>query len=95
MNDEMIMGDGVTISRSSSNGTSFVNQGTAPIARYWDSYQGRAWAGGTSGDLFFSTDGTVTDWLTDSKSLSLVTVKIDSDFKRMSKIETGRTSSCF
>jgi hypothetical protein len=69
LNDVMIIGDGVGSTRHSSDGTSFTNTTLAPIAGYFEEYQGRIWAFGTASNLFYSTVGTASDWTTDSSSI--------------------------
>lgn len=69
MNNVMIIGDGTAATRHTTNGTSFTNTTSAPIANYFTEYQRRIWAGGTASDAFFSTQGTATDWTSDSSSV--------------------------
>lgn len=62
LENTLIMGDGVGSTRHSTNGTSFTNTTGAPIAKYFEQFQQRIYAGGTADTLFFSTTGTPTDW---------------------------------
>lgn len=69
LEDTLIIGDGIGSTRHSTDGTSFTNTSGAPIAQYFSEYQQRIWAGGTSSNLFYSTTGTASDWITDSSSI--------------------------
>lgn len=62
LENTMIVGDGVGSTRHTTNGTSFTNTTGAPIARYFEQFQQRVFAGGTANTLFFSTTGTASDW---------------------------------
>lgn len=69
LEDVMIAGDGVGSTRHSSDGTSFTNTTSAPIASDFVDYQGRMWAIGTASNAFYSTTGTASNWTTDSSSI--------------------------
>lgn len=69
LEDQLIVGDGVTNTRVSSNGTSFTDAVGAPKASTFSEYNQRIWASGTSSDVFYSTTGTPSDWSSDSSSI--------------------------
>lgn len=69
LEDVLICGDGVGSTRHSSDGTSFTNTTSAPIAGGFENFQGRVWAIGTASNAFYSTTGTATNWTTDSSSI--------------------------
>jgi hypothetical protein len=71
LEDTMILGDGTALSRHTTDGTSFTNTDAAPYAQFWEMYQNRIYAGGTGSDLFYSTTGTPTNWITDSTSVRI------------------------
>lgn len=71
MENTMMIGDGVSASRHTTNGTSFTNTSSAPIAGGFVDYQGRIWARGTSSDMFYSQVGTPTGWTGDSSSIHI------------------------
>jgi hypothetical protein len=77
LDDVMIIGDGASATRHSTNGTSFTNTTSAPLASEFDEFQGRIWAGrgtattGTATDLIYSTVGTASNWTTDSSSIRI------------------------
>jgi len=94
LNDVMIVGDGVDATRHTSNGISFTNTPAAPIAEYFENFQGRVYAGGTGSNLFYSTVGTASDWITDSTSILIPDAgKINSVFKQGNYLFTGKNSS--
>lgn len=93
LEDVMIVGDGVTATRHTSDGTSFTNTTSAPIAAYFDNFQGRVYAGGTSSNLFYSTTGTASDWTTDSSSILIPGGgKINSVFKNNNRLVITKNS---
>src|SRR3990167_5958848 len=57
----LIIGDGGSATRHSTNGTSFTNTSSAPIANYFTNFQNRVYAGGTASNLFYSTSGIPTE----------------------------------
>jgi hypothetical protein len=71
LEDVMIVGDGINATRHSTNGTSFTDTTSAPIASEFIDYQGRMWAMGTGSNVFYSTVGTASNWVTDSSSLNI------------------------
>lgn len=71
LEDNMILGNGTDATRHTTTGTNFTNTTSAPIARYFAEYENRIWAGGTASNLFYSTTGTLTDWTTDSSSITI------------------------
>jgi hypothetical protein len=93
LNDVMIAGDGVGSTRHSTDGISFTDTPVAPIAEYFENYQGRVYAGGTSSNLFYSTVGTASDWVTDSTSILIPDAgKINGVFKQGNYLFTGKNS---
>jgi hypothetical protein len=68
LENTMIIGDGVTATRHTTDGTSFTNTTIAPIANDFVDYQQRIYAVGTASDLFYSTTGDATNWNTSGTS---------------------------
>ncbi len=83
LDNTIILGDGTAVTRHSvgttagAGGTSFTNTSGAPLAEFFENYQGRVYAArgtsvtGTNTDLFYSTAGTASDWTTDSTSIRI------------------------
>lgn len=71
LEDTLIIGDGTTATRHTTNGTSFTNTSAAPIAPQFTDFQNRIHAIGTASFEFFSTTGTPSDWTSDSTSLTI------------------------
>ena len=75
LDNVLIGGDGITNSRYTTNGTSFTDGSLAPKAEFWEQYQNRVYALGTSSTLFYSTTNDATNWNTsgtsDSNSLEI------------------------
>lgn len=93
LEDTMIIGDGAAATRHTTNGTSFTNTTSAPIANYFTDYQNRIWAGGTASNLFYSTTGTPTNWTADSSSIAIPGAgKINSVFKANDRVNVGKNS---
>lgn len=67
LKNTLIIGDGVGSTRHTTNGTSFTNTTGAPIAYTFEEYENRIYAAGTT-TLFYSCNGTPTDWSTVSPS---------------------------
>lgn len=89
----LMIGDGTAATRHSTDGTSFTNTTSAPIARHFADYQGRVYAGGTASDEFFSTSLAPTDWTTDSSSFVVPGGgKINSNFKASDRLVMGKTT---
>lgn len=69
----LIGGDGVGSTRHTTNGTSFTNTTLAPIAEFFEDFQGRMYAAGTASTDFYSTTNDATNWnlsgTSDSSSL--------------------------
>src|SRR3990167_5035307 len=65
----VVVGGGTT--RHTTNGGTFTDTTSAPVAVDVIEYQQRIWAAGTSSNLFYSTTGTATDWTTDSSSINI------------------------
>lgn len=64
----MIIGDGIGSTRHTTNGTSFTNTNLAPIAPFFEDYQGRIHAQGTSSTNFYSSANDPTNWQTSGTS---------------------------
>ena len=62
LDNTFIIGDGVGATRHTTSGTSFTNTTLAPIAPFFEQYQNRVYAAGTSSDLFYSTTNDATNW---------------------------------
>jgi hypothetical protein len=93
LNNVMILGDGVGSTRHTTDGTSFTNTTAAPIAEFFENYQGRVYAGGTGSDLFYSTTGTATDWVTDSTSILIPDAgKINGVYKQSNLLYSSKNS---
>jgi len=77
LDNTMIIGDGTAATRHTTNGTSFTNTTSAPLAEHFTQFQGRIWAArgtavsGTATDIIFSTTGTASDWSADSSSVRI------------------------
>lgn len=67
----MLIGDGVSATRHTTNGTSFTNTTAAPIAVDMEPYQNRIYIIGTASTKFWSNAGTPTDWTNDSSSINI------------------------
>src|SRR3990167_589921 len=67
----LLIGDGVSATRHSTDGTSFTNTTAAPIAVDMEPYQNRIYIAGTASTLFWSNTGTPTDWTNDSSSINI------------------------
>ena len=67
----MLICDGGSATRHTTDGTSFTNTTVAPIARGIQPYQNRIYAIGTASTLFWSNVGTPTDWTNDSSSINI------------------------
>lgn len=80
--DTLVIGDGVSATRHSTDGTSFTNTTAAPVAVSLLDYHQRIFAAGTSSNLFWSNVGTPTDWTNDSSSVLMAGPgKLNSLFK--------------
>ena len=84
LEDTLIIGDSLAATRHTTNGTSFTNTTSAPIAVSFTEFQQRIYAAGTASTLFWSNVGTATDWTNDSSSVLIpgagklaVTLKTD------------------
>ena len=82
LDNTLILGDGTSFTRHSTAGgtfagTHFGSTAGAPLAEHFVPYQGRIYAArgtavsGTQTDMFFSTTGTASDWITDSSSIRI------------------------
>ena len=93
LEDTLVIGDGTAVTRHSTDGTSFTNTTSAPIANYFTTYQNRIYAGGTSSNLFYSTTGTPTDWQSDSSSIAIPGAgKINSVFLSTDRVIISKNS---
>lgn len=75
LKDTMVIGDGVGSTRHTTDGTSFTNTTGAPVAPFFEQYNNRIFAIGTSSFFTYSTGNDPTDWATsgtsDSASLNV------------------------
>lgn len=75
LNDVLIVGDGATATRHTTDGISFTNTTLAPIGNRLTNYQGRVYMIGTSNSLFYSVTNDATNWNTsgtsDSSSITI------------------------
>lgn len=72
LEDTLVIGDGISATRHSTNGTSFTNTTLAPIAVDMEDYQNRIYIVGTASTMFWSVSGTPTNWTaTDSSSINI------------------------
>ena len=93
LEETLVIGDGTAVTRHSTDGTSFTNTTSAPIANYFAEYQNRIYAGGTSSNLFYSTTGTPTDWQSDSSSLAIPGPgRINNVFKTADRLIASKNS---
>ena len=91
--DTLIIGNGVDATRHSTNGTSFTNTSSAPIAGYFTDFQNRIYAGGTASSLFWSAAGTPTQWVTDSSSIQIPGPgRINAVMKAYDRVLTSKNS---
>ena len=67
----LLIGDGVAATRHTTNGTSFTNTTSAPIAVDMEPFQNRIYIIGTASTKFWSNAGTPTDWTNDSSSINI------------------------
>ena len=67
----LLIGDGVAATRHSTDGTSFTNTTSAPIAVDMEPYQNRIYIIGTASTMFWSNAGTPTNWTNDSSSINI------------------------
>src|SRR3990167_4263732 len=66
----LMVGDGTAVTRHSTDGTSFTNTTSAPLASQFVHYQDRVHALGSVA-LHWATTGTPTDWTSDSSSIDI------------------------
>lgn len=99
LDDVLIGGDGTAATRHSTNGTSFTDTTSAPLAELFEEYQGRVFAArgtavsGTNTDMFYSTVGTASDWTTDSSSIRIPGPgRINSLFKTADRLYSAKDS---
>jgi len=97
LNNTLIVGDGVGSTRYTTSGTAFTNGTLAPVAPFFEEYQGRIYASGTSSSLFYSTSNDATNWNTsgtsDSSSLQIPGAgKLSRIFKAQDKLIATKNS---
>lgn len=94
LENTLIVGDGAAATRHTTNGTSFTNTTSAPIAAYFEEYQNRIYAGGTASTLFWSTAGTPTSWTgADSSSINIPGAgRINSVTKTADRVVSSKNS---
>lgn len=68
LDNTLIGGDGVGSTRHTTNGTSFTNTTLAPVSEFFEQYQNRIYADGTSSTRFYSTTNDATNWNTSGTS---------------------------
>ena len=96
LENTLIIGDGGSVTRHTTNGTSFTTTASAPIANYFTSFQGRVYAGGTASSLFYSTTGTPTNWTSDSSSILIPNAgKINGVFNMIDSVHASKNSGLF
>ena len=89
----LLIGDGVSATRHSTDGTSFTNTTAAPIAVDMEPYQNRIYIAGTASTLFWSNTGTPTDWTNDSSSINIPGPgKLTTLRKLSDRLVTGKNS---
>jgi len=71
LENQLIIGFTGGTPRYSTDGTSFTTITAGAKEEFFVSKYNRIWAGGTSSNLFWSTQGTPSDWTSDSSSLKL------------------------
>lgn len=93
LEDTLMVGDGVSATRHSTNGTSFTNTSAAPIAVDMEEFQNRIYIAGTANSLVWSNVGTPTDWTNDSTSVNIPGPgKLTSLRKLSDRLITGKNS---
>ena len=97
LDNTLIGGDGVTNTRHTTNGTSFTDTTLAPKSEFFEEYQRRIYAAGTSQTLFYSTTNDATNWNTsgtsDSNSLEVPGEgKMGNIFSCADKLNTTKSS---
>lgn len=98
LDNVMIVGDGAGSTRHTTDGTSFTNTTLAPIAEFFEQFQNRIYAAGTSSTLFYSTTNDATNWQTsgtsDSSSFEVPGAgKLGKIFKSADKLVTTKIPS--
>lgn len=98
LEDTLIVGDGVSETRHTTNGTTFTNTSLAPVAQHFAEYQNRIYAAGTASTLFYSTTGDATDWSTvspsDSSSFNIPGAgRLNGLFKQNDRLYASKNSS--
>jgi hypothetical protein len=68
LDNVLIGGDAVGSTRWTTNGTSFTNGTLAPVAEFFEQYQNRIYADGTSSTRFYSTTNDAKNWNTSGTS---------------------------
>lgn len=71
LENTLILGDGTTATRHTTDGTSFTDTVAAPKGNYFADYQNRIYMIGTQSFGFYSNVGTPTDWINDSTSITI------------------------
>lgn len=94
LDNNMVIGDGVGTMRYTTDGTTFVDMGLAPVGGHDPvEYQGRIYAQGTTSYDFYSTTGTASDWASDSSSILIGgSGKLLTQFKAADRIVTCKNS---
>src|SRR3990167_408298 len=71
LEETMLIGDGTAASRHTTSGTDFTNTSAAPVAFDFQDYTDQRMYAIGSQQLFWSTPGTPTGWVTDSSSINI------------------------
>lgn len=68
LDDVLIIGDGVTNTRHTTNGGTFTDTTIAPKGEFFEQYQNRIFINGTASTIFYSTTNDATNWNTSGTS---------------------------
>jgi len=66
--DNVLIGGDGSVTRHTTDGTSFTTTSLAPPSEFFEQYQNRIYAAGTSSTLFYSTTNDATNWQTSGTS---------------------------
>lgn len=97
LDNVLIIGDGSTSTRHTTNGTSFTNTSLAPIGEHFAQYQNSIYLGGTASTLFKGCTNDATNWSTvgtsDSTSFQVPGEgRIDGVFKASDRIIADKSA---
>jgi hypothetical protein len=89
----LMIGDGISATRHSTDGTSFTNTTAAPVAVSFVEYHSKIFAAGTGSNLTWSTPGTPTDWISNSSTVFIPGAgKMASVFKSADRLIATKNS---